>query len=419
MLKRLLLLAGAALLATHGSAQTLAPIEVRLPGEVSGLSKPNAALAGRPAATVSQLQEVLIQNWNGSAWVDLQRQTYLRYATPTLPGTIRIDRKNGTAWAINAVHRYRYTSAGEILSDSIDQYQQAPFGAYFAAINTFNTPSQVRWEWYKTRNAFDATAPWDSIKRNSHSYNAAGQRTQVLEEFYTSGYFSAIARRLWTYNVLGQTTVYETQSDSGPTSWDPLQRFSYTYNAAGKLQQSITEGVLLGSNTYGNSARNTMSFDAQGREAVLNTETWDSNNAWALASQTLYAYAANGDPSTATLQAWNPNTSTYQNYQRAIYTFAQVTANQRAQNAAIGLAVAPNPGTGATATLYYQLPTAAAVTVEVCDLLGRRVATALAAETQAAGEHRVALAGVALAPGLYLVRLRAGQQQWQTKWDNR
>ncbi|MCI1188152.1 T9SS type A sorting domain-containing protein [Hymenobacter sp. DH14] len=419
MFKRLLLLSGAALLAYHSSAQTLAPIEVRPPDEAPGFSKRDNALAGRPAATVSQLQEVLIQNWNGSAWVDLQRQTYLRYATPTLPGTIRIDRSNGSAWVLNGAHRYRYTSAGEILSDTTDQYQQTPYGAYFASINTFNTPSQVRWEWYKTRNAFNTTAPWDSLKRNSHSYNAAGQRTQVLEEFYTSGYFSATARRLWTYNGLGQVAVYETQSNSGPTNWDPLQRFSYTYNAAGKLQQSITESVLLGSNTYGNSARNTMSFDAQGRESVLTTETWGTNSAWATSSQTLYTYSANGDPSTATLQAWNPNTNAFQNYQRALYTYAQVTAIQRAHNAALGLAVAPNPGSGASAALYYQLPAAAPVSVDVCDLLGRHVATALASEAQAAGEHRVALTGVALAPGLYLVRLRAGQQQWQTKWDNR
>ncbi|MDQ2772573.1 MAG: hypothetical protein M3Y54_18965 [Bacteroidota bacterium] len=48
-----------------------------------------------------------------------------------------------------------------------------------------------------------------------------------------------------------------------------------------------------------------------------------------------------------------------------------------------------------------QLLTAAPVSVEVCDLLGRRVATALAAESQPVGAHRVALAGVVLAPGLY------------------
>ena len=418
MLKRLLLLSGAALLAYHSSAQTLTPVEVRLPGDVPGGSKANAGLAGRPAATISQLQELLIQKWDGSVWVDFQRQVSLRYATPTLPGAIETDRKNGSAWVRNTVHRFRYTAAGQILTDTTDQYLQAPYGAYFASINTFNTPSQVRWEWTKVLNIANPTAPWDSIRRNSHSYNAAGQHTQVLTELYSGGSFSATTRQLWSYNALGQIAVYELQSSKGSNSWGPLQRFTYAYNASGKLQQYISE-TAFGSSTYSNFARNTFGFDAQGREAVLTSETWGTNNAWGPAEQTLYAYAANGDPSTATQQTWDPNTSTYQNYQRAVFTYAQVTATQRAQNAAIGLAVAPNPGSGAEAALHYQLPTAAPVSVEVCDLLGRRVATALAAESQAAGPHRVALAGLALAPGLYLVRLRAGQQQWQTKWDNR
>ncbi|UOQ97902.1 T9SS type A sorting domain-containing protein [Hymenobacter sp. 5317J-9] len=418
MSKRLLLFSCAALLAYRSSAQAPQSLEIKLPGELPGAAKLPGAAAR--LATVSQLQEVIIQNWNGTAWVDFQRQSYLRYVTPTLPAAIQTDRKSGSAWVLYGRHRYRYTTAGEILTDTTDQYQQAPTGAYFASINTFNTPSQIRWEWYKTKNAFSASAPWDSLKRNSHSYNAAGQRTQVLEEFYSSGFFSTTARRLWSYNALGQVSVYETQSNSGPSTWDPLQRFTYTYNAAGKLQQAITESVLLGSNTYGNSARNTYTFDAQGRESLLTTETWATTNAWAPSSQTIYTYAPNGDPAMATLQAWNPNTSAYQNYQRAVFAYVQVaTGTRSAQNAAIGLAVAPNPGSGREAGLHYQLPAAGPVSVDVCDLLGRPVAAVLTAENQAAGPHRVALAGVALAPGLYLVRLRAGQQQWQVKWDNR
>ena len=416
MLKRLLLLSGAALLAYHGSAQTLASIEIRLPGEVPGIGKAHAGPAGR--VTASQLQELLVQDWDGGVWVDYLRQTALRYATPTLPAAIRTDRKNGTAWVLNTVHRYRYTSAGEILTDTTDQYLQAPYGAYTASINTFNTPSQVRLEWTKVRNGFNPTAPWDSIQRESHSYNAAGQRIQALSELYTGGYFSATTRRLWSYNALGQVAVFEIQRSSGSATWEPFQRFTYTYNASGKVRQYIAE-TAFGSSTYSNSGRYTHGFDAQGREAVLTSETWDANNAWGPAGQTLYAYAANGDPSTATSQLWNPGASAYQNFKRAVFTYAQATATQRAQNAAIALAVAPNPGSGAEAALYYQLPTAAPVSVEVCDQLGRCVATALAAESQAAGAHHVALANVALAPGLYLVRLRAGQQQWQTTWDNR
>ncbi|HEX8328863.1 MAG TPA: T9SS type A sorting domain-containing protein [Hymenobacter sp.] len=412
MFKRYLLLSCAALLTYHSHAQTLPAVAVKMPGQVPGAP----TKAARTTNTVSQLQELLVQNWSagGGAWVDFSRQVYSRYATPTLPGTIRTDRKSGGAWAQSFAHRYRYTTAGQILSDSTDQYQQAPFGPYTASLFTFNTPSQVRWEWLKFQDPTNLSAPWDSIKRDSHTYNAAGQRTQVLEEFYTQGSFSAVARQLWSYNALGQVSVYETQTDGGGT-WDPLQRATYTYNAAGKVQQYLVESADFLTGVYANSSRHTLTFDAQGREILLASEDWD--NAWVPQSQTAYAYATNGDPTTATLQTWNPTASAYQNTQRIVLTYAQVTATRNALQASSQLAVAPNPGT--EGLVHYTLLAPATTSVEVLDLTGRRVAVVQAAAAQTAGAHAVSLAGTALAPGLYVVRLRAGAQHAQVKWDKR
>ena len=416
MLKRLLFFSCAALLAYRSPAQSIINSKVKLPAELLGPA-PGAArsplLAGR-LSTVSQLQELLAQNWSGG-WVDNARQVYLRYRTSTRPGTIRVDRKTGGSWVLSSAHRYRYTSADEILSDSTDQYQVAPYGPYFASISTFNTPRQVRWEWEKVINpAGGSTAPWDSIRRTSHTYNAAGQRIQVLEEFYAGGLFSAALRRLLSYNALGQVSGEEAQTNAGPTTWNPFQRFAYTYNAAGKLQQAIAETVPIGGNTYVNSARNTLSFDAQGREILLDTESWD-NNAWVPSSHTVYAYAANGDLTTATLQAWNAATATYQNSQRLVFSYAQVTATRNASTSSLQLAAVPNPSSGASAEVRYQLLAAAPASVELLDLAGRRVAVAQPAQMQPAGAHRVSLAGLGLVPGLYLVRLRAGTQSQTVK----
>jgi hypothetical protein len=419
MSKPYLLLSCAALLTYHSQAQSTTPKpEILLPGQ--GLPGSNTSPSKWPVlaaqrGNVSQLQELLIQNWNGSAWVDFSRQVYSRYNTPTLPGTIRTDLKSGSAWNRSFAHNYRYTSAGEVLSDSTEQYQQVPYGPYTASLFTFNTPSQVRWEWLKFQDPLDTSAPWDSLKRSSHTYNAAGQRTQVLEEQYSNGTLSEAARRLWSYNALGQVTVYEAQRSGGSAAWGPLQRATYAYNAAGKLQQYVVESVILSSNVYSNSSRHTYTFDAQGREILLASENWD--NAWVPASHTVYAYAANGDVATATLQAWNPNTSAYQNAQRIVLTYAQVTAARHGLQASSQLAVAPNPGTDAV--VHYRLLTPATASVEVFDLAGRRVAVAQPAAQQAAGEHAASLAGTTLAPGLYLVRLRAGAQHAQVKWDKR
>ena len=68
----------------------------------------------------------------------------------------------------------------------------------------------------------------------------------------------------------------------------------------------------------------------------------------------------------------------------------------------------PNPSQGAV-TLAYQLAERAPVTLEVIDVLGRRVAV-LVSEEQEPGHYAVRWAPRGLAAGTYLYRLRAGEQ---------
>lgn len=66
----------------------------------------------------------------------------------------------------------------------------------------------------------------------------------------------------------------------------------------------------------------------------------------------------------------------------------------------------PNPFNPET-TLSFELPEAGVVTLEVYDVLGRRVQT-LANEPFAAGTHAVTLNATSLSSGLYMIRMQAG-----------
>ena len=86
---------------------------------------------------------------------------------------------------------------------------------------------------------------------------------------------------------------------------------------------------------------------------------------------------------------------------------AVVSAEDGGAPAAFALRAAyPNPVVG-SATIAYDLPHAAPVTLEVFDALGRRLAT-LAEGTQAAGRHTARWDASSLPNGLYLYRLTAG-----------
>ena len=83
-------------------------------------------------------------------------------------------------------------------------------------------------------------------------------------------------------------------------------------------------------------------------------------------------------------------------------------ATTAAQAAAVlKMALVPNPASGAT-TVAYELPSGTTATIAVQNLLGQTVRQ-LAPTRQAAGAQTQVLALQGLAPGVYLVRLQAGE----------
>ena len=93
------------------------------------------------------------------------------------------------------------------------------------------------------------------------------------------------------------------------------------------------------------------------------------------------------------------------------YTRGAVVSGVAAAAPTVPVEVFPNPlARGAGAEISYYLPEATPVRVRVLDALGRKVLTPLAERVQPAGPHSVRISSEQLAPGLYIVRLRLGQQ---------
>ncbi|MBJ6142147.1 alpha-amylase family glycosyl hydrolase [Hymenobacter sp. BT559] len=109
-------------------------------------------------------------------------------------------------------------------------------------------------------------------------------------------------------------------------------------------------------------------------------------------------------------------TMTLQPGQYAVYTSRQLTkptgttlATTGAQAASVfKLSLVPNPAAGTT-TVAYELPTGTTATIAVQNLLGQTVRQ-LAPARQVAGAQAQSLSLQGLAPGVYLVKLQAGDQ---------
>lgn len=99
-----------------------------------------------------------------------------------------------------------------------------------------------------------------------------------------------------------------------------------------------------------------------------------------------------------------------------LYVVAPRTASTGAEEPTAELALAqsfPNPARGLT-TLPFELPAESRVTLDVFDALGRRVARA-AEGVFVAGRHSVAFDAGALASGVYVYRLQAGEEFLQRR----
>ena len=117
--------------------------------------------------------------------------------------------------------------------------------------------------------------------------------------------------------------------------------------------------------------------------------------------------ALQDDTQSTTFRAWTLNErdggASIQGYLDPALDLAVAGESGAPDGAFRTLGSAPNPSSGAT-RLRYELPTSADVTVEVFDVLGRRVQT-VEAGPQAEGRQSVEIDGAALGAGTYLYRV--------------
>lgn len=405
---------GAAFLLTIATVQAQSLTEVlqvaKWPTASTSSSMPTAS-----RLLVSQLQQLLIQNATagGTGWTDFSRDTYSRYSgtNADLPGTVLNDRWNGSAWVKQVAIRRQFSKTGKLLNDTTISYQISPQGvAYYANVNAYNAADQLVEE--KSFSNF-VTGTWEELKRNTLTYGSTNLVAEIVEEISLAGAYSPVARRLFTYNAQGQRIEFEAQTSDALGGWKKFQKAFTTYsnNATGNIEQSLAQLVSTDGSTYLNSSRQTTQYDNQSKPILLTTESWE-NNAWQKSTQVIYTYDALGNPSVATLQTWNG--TDYQNTQRVLLTYALVASSHKAQQLNADLTVAPNP-VATSATIHYTLPAAGQASVEIVDLMGRRVALVTPKTIQTSGSHTVQLPVSTLSAGLYMVRLQVGNQTQQTK----
>jgi glycosidase len=269
----------------------------------------------------------------------------------------------------------------------------------------------------------------------SGTYNIKNLATGLKRDEMAAAFFFTQpgARMVWQFGEVGYdysinactdgTTISnDCRTSVKPIRWDYYQdanrRHLYdTYRAliALKKQPAFATPTAYTQNVGGNIAFKTISLTGADLSVVtvgnFDVTTQTANVSFPQTG-TWYNYLTSEQLSvTSTSQSM-----TLQPGQYAVYTSRQITkptgttlATTAAQAAAVlKLSLTPNPATG-TATVAYSLPTATTASLSVQNLLGQTVRQ-LAPARQVAGTQSQALSLQGLAPGVYLVKLQAGDK---------
>ncbi|MBD2722702.1 DUF4961 domain-containing protein [Hymenobacter armeniacus] len=253
---------------------------------------------------------------------------------------------------------------------------------------------------------------------NVRDLNTALARTEAAAAFFLT---VPGPKMIWQFGELGYDISIDQNGRVGnkPILWNYYQNANrrqlydvYRALIALKKKEPVFENPTTYTQSLAGAAKSIHLSDANTKVTIIgNFDVTSTTIDPAFQSTGKWYNYLSGDSITVT----NPNALiTLQPGAYAVYTSRRIKkatllpTRTQAAAAVLRLTASPNP-TASTALLQYELPTPAAVTMTVQNLLGATVRTVSTAAPQAAGPHSVSLPVQGLAEGVYLVRLTTPQ----------
>lgn len=405
------------LLAALLLGSTFGPVAAQTPG-LAGRPRPVIAEragapvgAARPATGGDRLDQVLVQDWTGTAWDDSTRTRYTQYdANGRLLVTITED-KPGATWQIRNRRRKSYDAAGRMLTDTLDSYTSGNFRSLSERRYVYTAAGKLDTFLISLR----LGTTWRQFSRDFYDYDGQGHLTGVQGQSLL--FTTWLNDYLFTYvnDAQGRPITEEYQvADVSGANWLPGSLSTYNYAANDSL--SVFEVAVWDTTTldYETASRSRYHYTANNQLDSVYTETYDPNTVtWHLARLDTYTYDARGNRISQLAQQ-GTSLASLTNQLQWLYSYTPIAGRPEDQPLLTAPTLVPNPATGFT-TLAYELAGPAPVSVEVIDNLGRRVSVPLAATGQSTGHHETHLDLRALPAGLYVARLHVGAAMRQLK----
>lgn len=399
----------------------------------------------------------LLENWDDDAqdWQPGSRQTITRdeqgLAIETLDEGWDENADGGAgAWEPQQRRTASYNGRGNPLVRTTELWDGDDYFIWSRRTSTYDESGDVLLQEVTESGLFGPVVP---SLRYTYTYDG-GNLTQTLTESYSTADEewrnfrldmrahdedgNVIERTLQDWDgeagewvnadrTLTSISVDETETEAIDQEWDPeadggagawvnadreVFSIDYTTMTATTLVQEWDPDANGGSGAWVNRSNMTAEFSDQFELVQFLSQTWSTTaNDWEDAIRGTSEVDENGNVIMQMTEAWTG--SEWMNVDRSLITYEEfdVTASERE------LPIAhfqldenyPNPFQGST-TISFTLAAPQHVTLEIFDVLGRRVATLVDA-MKGPGTHQAALDAGGFSAGLYVYRLSADDHQ--------
>jgi hypothetical protein len=279
----------------------------------------------------------LMEDWLNNAWVNSTRSTNTFDAKGNLIKIFMEEYTDG-AWQNSAIMTNTLNEDGTVKETMTQAWLEGKWTDAMKTAYTYNGNKQV----LTAYSQINAEGTWFDFSKITYTYNDQKQLTNQITQVFNMLTMQLVnaEQETYSYNSDGTENQVTTQTWNTSNQWENATRYTNTYDNAKKVIADLNE--KWENNAWVNDSKTSYTFNAAGLIQESTDQTW-TNNEWVNSSKDQYTYS-NNDITEILTQEWDTSLSQWKNDSRLTYTYGGTgihAAGMTDQN----LEVFPNPFT--------------------------------------------------------------------------
>lgn len=289
------------------------------------------------SAQPQNYKNFLMEDWLNNAWVNSTRGNNTYDTKGNLIKTEMEEYTDGK-WQNAAIITYTLNEDNTVKETMTQAWVEGNWTDAMKTAYTYNGNKQVLTAYAQ----MNAGGMWIDFSKITYTYNDQNQLTNQVTQIANILTMQLVnsEQETYSYNSDGTENQVTTQTWNTSNQWENATRFTNTYDNSKKVIADLNE--KWENNAWVNDLKTSYTFNAAGLIQESTSQTW-VNNAWVNSLKDVFTYK-NNDITEILTQKWDTSLSQWQNDSRLTYTYGG-TGIHTAGLTSHSLEVFPNPFT--------------------------------------------------------------------------